>query len=101
MGFAGAQPILHHLKGKPLKADLKEIIGTLMRALDGAAISRAQVEDLAFEANGELQIALNDAYLILLEFAYDCDAGVPADRVMRGRLRAALDEIVRCADLPL
>src|SRR3954462_2372200 len=84
----------------PLRGDLKEVIGALMRALDGEKISRGEVEDLGFEADGELQIALNEAYIRLLEFAYDCDAG-PGDQKLGDEMRAALqqslDEIIRCS----
>ena len=84
-----------------MEGDLKEVIGALMRVLDGGEISREEVEDLAFEATGELQTALNQAYLTLLEFAYDCDAGLN-DRKRSDQMRAALqqclDEIIRCSD---
>ena len=84
-----------------MEGDLKEVIGTLMRALDGGRISREEVEDLAFEAGGELQVALNEAYITLLEFAYDCDAGGNDQRLgdkMRAALQRSLDEIIRCSD---
>jgi hypothetical protein len=84
--------------------DLKEVIGALMRALDGGKISRQEVEDLAFEAAGELQLALNEAYITLLEFAYDCDAGLTDQKrseEMRAALQQTLDEIIRCSDPPL
>jgi hypothetical protein len=57
-----------------VEQDIKEVIGVLMRILDGGEISRDEVEDLAFEATGELQTALNETYIELLEFAYDHDA---------------------------
>jgi hypothetical protein len=85
----------------PLDGDLKEVVGTLMRVLGGEKISRREVEDLAFEANGELQLALNRAYIKLLEFAYDCDAGLRGQSLtdeMRAELQHCLREIVRCAD---
>jgi hypothetical protein len=85
----------------PLDGDLKEVVGTLMRVLGGEKISRREVEDLAFGANGELQLALNRAYIKLLEFAYDCDAGLRGQSLtdeMRAELQHCLREIVRCAD---
>jgi len=79
-----------------VERDIKEVIGTLMRALGGGEISREEVEDLAFEATGELQTALNEAYIKLLEFAYDCDAR-RIDGEMRVELQQSLDKIVRLA----
>jgi hypothetical protein len=84
-----------------LQGDLKEVIGALMRVLDGQKISRGEVEDLAFEADGELQIALNEAYIRLLELAYDCDAGLDNQTLsaeMRAALQQSLDEIIRCSE---
>jgi ribosome-binding factor A len=62
-----------------------------------------RVEDLAFEATGELQVALNEAYIKLLELAYDCDAGLHDQRLsdeMQAVLQQSLDEIIRCSDPP-
>jgi len=84
-----------------MEGDLTELIGTLLRVLDGGRISREEVEDLAFEAGAELQVALNEAYITLLEFAYDCDAGGNDERLgdeMRAALQRSLDEIIRCSD---
>lgn len=85
-----------------MQGDLKEVVGTLMRVLDGTRISREEVEELAFEAGGELRNALNEAYLRLLEYADDCDAGLkpPTRSEMRRKLQHSLDEIVRLADEP-
>jgi hypothetical protein len=84
-----------------VEGDLKEVVGALMRVLGGGRISRADVEDLAFEADGDLQVALNEAYIRLLEFAYDCDAGLYQQKLseqMRTALEYCLNEIIRCAD---
>ena len=84
-----------------MEGDLKEVVGALMCVLGGEKISRGEVEDLAFEADGELQIALNEAYIRLLEFAYDCDAGLDSQKPsddMRAALQHSLDEIIRCSD---
>ena len=84
-----------------MERDIKEVVGVLMRVLGGGEISRGEVEDLAFEAEGELQAAVNEAYIKLLEFAYDRDAR-RNDRELDGKMRSALqqslDEIVRLAD---
>jgi hypothetical protein len=82
-----------------MEGDVKEVVGVLMRVLDGGNVSRGEVEDLAFEASGDLQTALNEAYIALLEFSYDCDAGRDKlDAEMRSRLEHLLNEIVRLAD---
>ena len=45
-----------------MRHDIKELIGILMRVLDGAEVSENEVLDLEFEADGELIAALNEAY---------------------------------------
>jgi hypothetical protein len=84
-----------------MRSDVKEVIGALMGVMAGGEISREEVEDLAFEAADELQVALNEAYIELLEFAYDRavrqnDRRLDAEK--RAALRARLDEIVRVSD---
>ena len=59
-----------------MEGDIKEVIGVLMRVLDGGEISRSEVEDLAFEATGDLQAALNEAFIKLFE----ADRPLLADR---------------------
>jgi len=84
-----------------VEQDIKEVIGVLMRILDGGEISRDEVEDLAFEATGELQTALNETYIELPEFAYDHDArrcDQKLDREMRFKLQRSLDKIVHLSD---
>jgi hypothetical protein len=81
--------------------DVKEVIGVLMRALDGEEITQADVEDLGFEGEGDVQAALNDAYIKLLQFVHDRDArrkDSAADRSMRQELQACLDHIVAACD---
>ncbi len=81
--------------------DVKEMIGVLMRVLDGGEITLADVQDLEFEGEGELQIALNEAYIRLLEFVHDRDARSndrDLDRAMRAGLQACLDSIVAACD---
>jgi hypothetical protein len=82
--------------------DIKEVIGTLMHVIGGGEVSRAEVEDLSFEAAADdLRAALNEGYLKLLEFAYDHDARVSdpkLDGETRSALQQCLSEIVRLAD---
>jgi len=56
-----------------LHRDVKEVIGALMRVLDGAEISESELADLDFEAEGELATAVDEAYLRLGEFAEALD----------------------------
>jgi hypothetical protein len=84
-----------------VEGDVKEVVGALMRVLGGGEITRQEVEDLTFDATGDLQLALNAAYIQLLEFAYDCDArrdDRKLDNEMRLALQSALYEIVRLSD---
>jgi len=76
--------------------DLKEIVGALMRVLDGGEVSQAELADLNFAADGELRAALTEAYIKLLEFAHDRDVrcrDAAADRAMRAELLTCLDHI--------
>jgi hypothetical protein len=87
-----------------VERDVKEIIGALMRVLGGGEITRGEVEDLAFEASGALQTALNEAYIQLLEFAYDCEARLRDKRLdseMRDELQKSLDKIIQLSDAAL
>jgi hypothetical protein len=81
--------------------DVKEVIGVLMRVLDGEEVTQADVEDLGFEGEGDVQAALNDAYVKLLEFVHDRDVrrnDGAADRAMRASLQTYLDRIVAACD---
>ncbi|MPZ41499.1 MAG: hypothetical protein GEU95_26320 [Rhizobiales bacterium] len=72
-----------------------------MRALDGEDITQADLEDLGFGGEGEVQTALNDAYVQLLEFVHARDArrtDPAADRAMRQSLQPYLDNIVAACD---
>ena len=80
-----------------MQRDVKEVIGVLMRVLDGDEVSQKQLTELSFEADGELQLALNEAYIKLMEFTYDRELrhGDPAlDREMRLGLQKYRDRIV-------
>jgi hypothetical protein len=84
-----------------MEGDVKEVVGALMRVLGGDEITRGEVEDLEFEADGGLQDALNEAYIQLLEFAYDRDARLNDPKVdgeMRADLERSLNTIVRLSD---
>jgi hypothetical protein len=45
-----------------MERDVKEASRALMRIPDGGTISRAEIEDLAFDATGDPQFALDDAF---------------------------------------
>jgi len=84
-----------------MNRDAKEIVGVLMQLLGGAEVSHDQLTELTFEADGELQGALNEAYIKIMEFIYDRELRVrdPAlDRAMRGALQSCLDRIVAAWD---
>jgi hypothetical protein len=51
--------------------DVKELIGMMMRALDGAEISEREILELDFDAEGDLLEALNEAFVELMQFARD------------------------------
>ena len=81
--------------------DIKEIVGVLIRVLGGGEISRAEVMDLSFDAEGDLLAALNEAYIKLLEFAHDRESGGDNDEVFlktRAGLQDSLDKILDACD---
>jgi hypothetical protein len=81
--------------------DVKDVIGVIMRVLDGAEISEDDVLDLEFEADGELLAALNEAYINLLEFVHDRDRRLndsQLDQRARATLREVLGRIVHLSD---
>ena len=84
-----------------MNRDAKEIVGVLMQLLGGAEVAYDQLTELSFEADGELQRTLNEAYIKIMEFAYDRELRVrdPAlDRAMRGALQGCLDRIIAAWD---
>jgi len=84
-----------------MQRDIKEVIGLFMRALGGAEISREEVVDLGFEADGDLQVALNEAFIHLLEFVHDRELRLTnpdIDRRMRSMLQECLDKIIAICD---
>jgi hypothetical protein len=86
-----------------MERDLKDVIGTLMRVVDGGEISHDELNDLGFEADGTLEIALNEAYVELRDFANDRDLRMndpEKDRNMRLRLQTCLDNVVMAATRP-
>ena len=84
-----------------MEGDVKEIVGALMLVLGGGEITREEIEDLTFDAEGELETTLNEAYIRLLEFAFDHDAQCEDERLdheKRAALQGILDKIVRLSD---
>ena len=73
--------------------DVKEVVGILMRVLDGAEITEAEVLDLEFEADDELQEVLNETFVKLLEFVNDYSLR-GADRELDQKYRAALQSVL-------
>jgi len=81
--------------------DVKDVIGVIMRVLDGAEISQDDVIDLEFEADGELLAALNEAYIKQLEFVHDRDRRLSdsqLDQSARASLQDVLGRIVHLSD---
>jgi hypothetical protein len=84
-----------------MNRDVKEIVGVLMRVLDGGEASHEQLAELSFEADGELQEALNAAYIKLIEFAHDRELRSndnAIDQEMRSALQTCLNRIIRAWD---
>ena len=84
-----------------MERDVKDVIGILMRILDAGEVSHDELDDLAFEAEGDLEVALNEAYVELREFANDRELRMNdpgRDRNMRSQLQARLDNIVTACD---
>lgn len=87
-----------------MNRDVKEVVGVLMQVLSGGEVSLEQLMELSFEADGELQRSLNEAYIKLMEFAYDRELRTSdpiRDRDMRSALKVSLDQIVAAWDLEL
>jgi hypothetical protein len=81
--------------------DIKGVIGVLMRILGGGDVSQEELDDLGFDADGELQAVLNEAYIKLREFAHDWPFRAKdreLDRRMRLDLQRCLDTIVSICD---
>jgi hypothetical protein len=75
-----------------------------MRVLDGGEVLPAELDDLDFEAEGELAAALNEAFIKLQDQAAgvrlrpDLRQSDPArDRAMRTELQACLERIVKAS----
>lgn len=85
-----------------MERDIKEVIGVLMRVLSGGEVSHQDLDDLGFEADGELETILNETYVKLREFANDRDLrlnDLERDRDMRSDLQEYLDKIVKACDV--
>jgi|GEM_PF-2848285 len=80
-----------------MNRDVKEVVGVVMHVLDGGEVSHDQLTELSFAADGELQRALNEVYIKLVEFAYDREVRLSdhtLDREMRAALQTCLDRII-------
>ena len=78
-----------------MNRDVKDIVGVLMRVLDGGEVSQEQLAELSFEADGALRVAINEAYIKLMEFAFDLALRRPdpaLDRAMRAALQRSAQE---------
>src|ERR1051325_10416200 len=79
----------------------KEIVGVLMRVLNGGDVSLAELAELSFLAESELRAALIDAHVSLLEFACHRDLrsrDLAADRAMRAELEMCLERIAQICE---
>lgn len=76
--------------------DIMEVVGAIMFVLAGAELPVAYVEGLKFDATGELESAMNEAFIKLLEFAHDHDlraTNLALDGEMRSALQRSLEKI--------
>jgi hypothetical protein len=70
--------------------------------LGGAEVTEEEVVDLGFDADGELLMVLNEAYVALLEFVHDRHLRAldgDLDRTERVALQGILNKIVRLCDV--
>ena len=75
---------------------IMDVVGAIMFVLAGAELPVAYVEGLEFDATGELESALNEAFIKLLEFAHDHHLRAnhqSLDREMRSELQRSLEKI--------
>ena len=76
--------------------DIMDVVGAIMFVLAGAELPVPYVEVLKFDATGELELALNEAFIKLLEFAHDHHLRArnqSLDREMRSELQRSLEKI--------
>jgi hypothetical protein len=76
--------------------DIMDVVGAIMFVLAGAELPVVYVEVLEFDAIGELESALNEAFITLLEFAHDHHlraSNQSLDREMRSELQRSLEKI--------
>ena len=93
--------IIRNCDGTVMERDIKDIIRILMRVLNGDEISHEELDDLAFEADDELETVLNEAYVKLREFVNDRELrrnDLNLDRGMRSALQDSLDRIVKASE---
>jgi len=84
-----------------MERDVKEVIGLLMRVIDGVEPTEDEIANLTFDASGDLETAVNEAYIQLLEFAHDREFRATdgeRDRRMRLELERSLRKIAQLAD---
>jgi hypothetical protein len=84
-----------------MERDIKDVLGVLMRVLGGGEVSQEEMDDLGFEAEGELELALNETYAKLREFANDRSLRAnnqDLDSQMRLDLQRCLDTVVNICD---
>ena len=80
-----------------VRRDVKEILGTLMRVTAGGEITEEELGELSFTADGALLEALDEAYIMLMEFAFDREQRErdrPLDAAARAGLQGCIDKIV-------
>jgi hypothetical protein len=78
--------------------DVKDVVGTLMRVCGGGEVTPDELADIGFEAEGELETILNEAWVKLKEFANDRELrarDAQRDADMRAGLQDSLDRIVK------
>lgn len=81
--------------------DIMDVVGAIMFVLAGAELSVAYVEVLEFDATGELESALNETFIKLLEFAHDHHlraSNQSLDREMRSELQRSLEKIANLVE---
>lgn len=76
--------------------DIMDVVGAMMFVPAGAELPVAYVEGLKFDATGELESAMNEAFIKLLEFAHDDHlraTNLALDGEMRSELQRSLEKI--------
>jgi hypothetical protein len=74
--------------------DIADLLGVLMRVVDGAEASVDEVEALTFDCGDDLTPSLNEAFIMLLEFAHDRELRA-RDRAIDDTSRAGLERMMK------